>query len=473
MSKRQSPVIERVRSAFLHSLRYECLVDGNRPVLLGVSGGPDSMFLLEMFRREGLPFIVGLFDHGLREESGEEAEFVRNHCEKAGIPFYMGFGNVRKLSEAEHFSLEAAARKMRYGFLFQTADATGAQAIATAHHADDQAETVLLHLLRGSGPDGLSGMLPRTFLRDFSDEIPLIRPLLKITREDILSFLDEGNVPYRIDRSNYDTAYTRSRIRHELLPLLREKFNPGITETLGETAELAALDRDYWHQLTKETFDLCSCGHLRLDRQKFGEIHPALQSRLIRKIGTDQGVPSEKLGFDAVTECLERIRTDAENDSFSLAGEIRVRLRSDVILFGDGSEAYPQMDTDCWTAEILSVEQAELPEKLAQVRRDPFLALLDSAKIAGKACFSRPETGDRMLPYGMSGEKKVSDIFVDTKTPQEYRKNYAVLRDDEGIIWIPGFRIADRVAVTKETREAFLYHITFRDTEDRYGIHNY
>lgn len=216
-------------------------------VLCAVSGGVDSMALLHLLwrwsQREGFSLTAATFDHGLRETAAEDMDFVCNWCRERDIPVRTGRGDVPARVRETGETTEEAARFLRYAFLEDCAGALGADWIATAHQAEDNAETVLLHLLRGSGLRGLGGIPPRRG--------KLIRPLLEITRQELTAYARDNGVPWREDESNSDTAYTRNFIRHQVMPLLQER-NPNLVPTLGRTAESLRLDEECLSGLARE-----------------------------------------------------------------------------------------------------------------------------------------------------------------------------------------------------------------------------
>ncbi|HKK00663.1 MAG TPA: tRNA lysidine(34) synthetase TilS, partial [Desulfuromonadales bacterium] len=229
-----------MHDAFCQILRKQCLLAPHERVLVAVSGGVDSVVLLHLFASCAARFPLTVFaahlDHGLRPESGTDADFVRALCERLEIPLV-----IERVEAAETLragdGLEAVARDLRRDFLRRTAARLGCGAIALGHHRDDQAETVLMRLLRGSGPTGLAAMRPR---RDL-----FVRPLLAWPRSRLRSYLEEHDLPHVEDSSNADPLYTRNRLRHEVLPLLRT-FNPALDDHLAQLAGQFCVEEAYW-----------------------------------------------------------------------------------------------------------------------------------------------------------------------------------------------------------------------------------
>jgi tRNA(Ile)-lysidine synthase len=215
-------------------LRKKCQLHPSAPTLVGVSGGPDSLCLWDVLHRLGYPTIVAHYNHGLRPEAEEEAESVRQAAATAGVPFVFEQAKIAEIAERESLSLEEAARTARYSFLFSQAQRLGAQAVAVAHTADDQVETVLMHLLRGAGLSGLGGMSYRAIPNPWSQKIPLIRPLLDIWRPEVLVYCAEHALQPAYDATNLDQAYFRNRLRFDLIPSL-EQYNPAARRLIWQT----------------------------------------------------------------------------------------------------------------------------------------------------------------------------------------------------------------------------------------------
>ncbi|MCK4800765.1 MAG: tRNA lysidine(34) synthetase TilS, partial [Anaerolineales bacterium] len=255
------------------------------PLLVGVSGGPDSLALLHVAAGLNLsPFAV-YFNHMLREDTPQEEVFVRDFAQSLGVPFRKGAGNVRLYADEQGLSIEEAARILRYKFLFQTAADISAGAVVVAHHADDQVETILMNLLRGTGMRGMLGMQVVSLPNQWSDSIPLVRPFLGIEKNHILDYVNEHKLNPLIDPTNAELIYQRNRIRHELIPLL-EKLTPGFRQRLLQTAEILSKDEQVLEKMTEITWKSCledqSDHQLQLNREVLREISPSIQRRLIR-----------------------------------------------------------------------------------------------------------------------------------------------------------------------------------------------
>ena len=202
------------------TLERDCQILPDKQILVGVSGGADSLCLLDILIRLGYPVLVAHFNHLLRPEASDDARAVEGIADMLKVPLVLGEGSANDYAQEHNLSIEESARNLRYRFLFKRAEIHDAKAVAVAHNADDQVETVLMHLLRGAGLDGLTGMPYRALPNPWSETIPLVRPLLGIWRTEIETYCTERELNPVIDRSNIDTTFFRNRLRHELIPEL-------------------------------------------------------------------------------------------------------------------------------------------------------------------------------------------------------------------------------------------------------------
>ena len=271
-------------------LERDCCLDQSRPVLVGVSGGADSLCLMDSLHQLQFKIIVAHFDHGLRTSSQKEAALLARDIQKIGVPFFSTRANVRDFARENTQSIEEAARNLRYQFLFDVAEKQEAQAVFVGHNADDQVETVLLHLLQGSGLTGLRGMLVRSLPNPWSKRIPLMRPLLGFWRVEILSYLDQRGLQPFVDESNTDCQYLRNRIRQDLVPML-ETLEPGVRQRIHRTAEILTGEDQMFEALTDRAWVECAfeIGEHGVSVNRPALLHQplALRRRLIRRtLGT-------------------------------------------------------------------------------------------------------------------------------------------------------------------------------------------
>ncbi|MDX1438165.1 MAG: tRNA lysidine(34) synthetase TilS, partial [Anaerolineales bacterium] len=275
-----------LQSEVLRSLMDDAGLSLDQLILVGISGGPDSLCLFDLMADAGWNIAAAHLDHSLRPGSAHEARVVREWVEARSIPFYSETRDVRAHAGQNKLSLEEAARDLRYAYLFELAGSVGAAAVAVGHHADDQVETVLMHFLRGSGLRGLRGMQATGYLAQYSPRIPLVRPLLNVWRSQILAYCREKAFVPIEDETNLDPSMMRNRIRLELVPEL-ESYNPRIREIISRSAKVFAGNEQLLDEYLQNTWDLAVAGAaeswIRFDAQKFADCSPPMQRLLVRK----------------------------------------------------------------------------------------------------------------------------------------------------------------------------------------------
>ena len=445
-------------------LEQACKLNKANPVLAAVSGGPDSLALLHVLHGLGYPLVCATFNHRLRPEAADEAAYVRQVAESLGVRFVTDSADVAAYAEAEGLSIEEAARTLRYRFLFRAAREAGAQAVATGHTADDQAETVLMHFLRGAGLAGLKGMAPRVVLPVFDavpagyKEIPLARPLLNWQRADTEAYCRENGLSPLCDPSNADTTYFRNRLRHELIPAL-ENYNPRIRQALvrtalalqGDEALLAEVIDAAWQKSVLEL----GAGFVAFDQAALENGSPALRRNLFKRAAFLLRPGLRDVDFAA----LERAATLQPVD---MTGGLR--------LFVEGAKIYlAAYEADLPSVEWPQVVNGELAgwelvvetvagENLfvqAREKSDPFIAWLDAGLMGDRLRVRAVHAGDRFQPLGMSGASvKLQDFFVNIKLPKRARSKWPLVCVGDEIAWVAGLRLAHPFRVTEKTKRA-------------------
>lgn len=462
-------------------LKDECGLVRDRPIIVGVSGGPDSLCLLDILRRAGYLVIVAHFDHQLRQESSEDARMVEKTALRLMLGCYFESADVRAHAEREKLSLEEAARNLRYQFLFRLARERDAQAVAVGHTADDQVETILMHFVRGSALSGLKGMSHRSIIKTFDPDIPVVRPLLNMWREETVVYCAANGLRPRYDSSNDSIDFQRNRIRHLLIPSL-ETYNPKFREAVhrmsqslkGDYGLLMELLETAWRETVMEadgksvTFDFD-----QLSRRSVG-----LQRNLV-KHAMQTLVP----GADITYSTLDRAVALINNPSRSAT---RVDLKSGLRMFRESNLVYictldaelpfniwPQLtgassmpvsvpgqlelaggwkfSCEKWGLPLLAREQAERNE-------DPFQVWLDAKNLTRPLKLRIRHPGDHFAPFGLEGHtQKLSDFFVNVKMPQRARENWPLLCSGDEIIWVPGHRPAHEHRLTETTRSVLYF----------------
>ncbi|WP_219834755.1 tRNA lysidine(34) synthetase TilS [Paenibacillus sp. R14(2021)] len=438
-------------------------------VVVAVSGGPDSMALLHLLHRlaptEALTLVAAHVNHGFRgEESAMEEESVRRFAEVLGIPYETVLLDMPAYIEETGMNSQAASRLKRYEFLHEVAHTYGAARIALAHHADDQAETVLMRIMRGTSPGGLAGI---AFSRS-EKNVELIRPLLRTYKADILRYCEERAVPYSVDSSNSRKHYFRNVVRLDILPYL-SAHNPQISQSLVRLAELAAAEDDWLAQETKAVFDrhvLPRREGCQLNRKALLGLHVALQRRLIKLILNYIGLETEPTSFESVeTIRLAAFESAATTWSFDAGSGVRFVREYDNLLFVRGSRGGMTSPSSGYAyvvaegTERLRLPEAEavltIEEMAASDARRPanrLEALFDGDLLDFPLTVRNRRPGDRMEVLGLNGTKKVQDMFVDDRIAPSRREVLPIIVDAHGnVVWIPGIRRSGLAQVKEST----------------------
>ena len=461
-------------------------------LVVAVSGGPDSLALLYALRRLraelGMELHGAHLDHGLRAgAAAADAHFVAETFRELGIEFTSEQTDVSSYRKRHKLSLEEAAREVRYTFLTRVASEAQADAVAVGHTSDDQAETVLMHIIRGSGLAGLRGMEPSSRRTVGDMELVLVRPLLGVSRADTREYCRALDLEPRRDESNQSLQPARNRIRLELLPTL-EEHNPAIRDALVRLSRSAAqaityLDdevEDVWPQAVREDRD-----HVALNKNVFGQLAPALQAHLLRRaIGFVKGDLREieqshvedmvrlmggpagrRLdlpgGVQFAVEYDKAFIAAAEIDLCplpSLDGESRLQVPGETLIHGWRITA-TALETSPNDAAPATIEERD-EKDTGEYGPGGLEVRLSDDLLSGPLHIRARRRGDRFQPLGMSGSKKLQDFMVDSKIPRRWRDRVPLVCSPRGIAWVVGWRAADWATVkegqTRQLRLRFL-----------------
>jgi tRNA(Ile)-lysidine synthase len=460
------------------TLLEQCGLDQAKPVLAGVSGGPDSLCLLDILHSAGYQVIVAHFNHQLRPEADLEEEAVSKRARSLGLSFISDSADVRAYAKAGSLSLEEAARMLRYRFLFTCAREHAAQAVAVGHTADDQVETVLMHFLRGAGLAGLKGMAYRTFLPAFDPEIPLIRPLLALWRTDTESYCHEHNLRPHMDASNADQAYFRNRLRHSLIPELKN-YNPRVKESLLRTAQ--ALQGDYLvlQEVVDKAWQVVVVGSgknwVAFDQPGLVKLSPGMQRNLIRRAAEALRSDSRDFGSAALERAANFAKVPAGKQIdfvnglylFKESGKIYLAAYEADLLFaewpqvekesglGDKQPRDKSQRLDLGNGWDLTAEYGNAVRDDWRLAADNWSAWLDAERLpAGKLVIRPRHAGDVFSPLGMDGQtEKVQDFYINAKIPRRARRHWPLVCAGDQVLWVVGYRIAHPFRITEKTQQ--------------------
>ncbi|MGE5398489.1 MAG: tRNA lysidine(34) synthetase TilS [Chitinophagales bacterium] len=423
-------------------------------VVVGVSGGPDSVallhFLLQLKKQGNYEVFAAHLNHGLREEALLDQELVEGLCRKWDVPFRMDKSNIKEIARTSGQSIEQVGREVRYRFLHQTAEEFGAVKIAVAHHRQDQAETLLMRLIQGTGPRGLQAMLPR--------RSQIIRPFLCLDRNEIDKYLKENHIDYRIDSSNFDKNYLRNRIRLDLLPLLEERFNPRIVDGLCRLADLAAEENLYWESEIEKVINQVANSNsstVNVNIDKLKSLHPVLGYRLIQKVLYKSG--AERLSHNDLDRVMKLTGTAASGRRVKVSGGLLVTRSFNNLEIGQ-PRTQPdfcyqlQIPGEVYVAEMSAVIKTRIVKEIQTPGKN--IVYLDWDQVQKPLYIRSRRTGDHLNPVGMTGSKKVKDILIEARVPASQRGGIGILASDSEIYWVVGIKLDGHALVTSRTTES-------------------
>ena len=428
-------------------------------VLVGVSGGADSIALLASLRKSGIKTVAACLDHGLREESADEVLFVRDYTQSIGAAFLTAKLNVKSFAKSQKLGIEEAARLLRYQQLFTLAEEIDSAAVAVAHHEDDQVETILMHFLRGSGSPGLRGMLPVDVSHAWNSDIPLIRPLLRVRRQEIIEFLTAEGIDWIEDQSNQDVSFYRNQLRHEVIPWL-EEIQPGFGSRILQTGQILQEEDRLLNKLVEDGMEMAlrenGAGWFCLDREAFQSVDLAIQRRMILALVQSLNPDLRDFDFRAVENVREFISEGGAGRRLSLPDNLECLAEYySVFLYVQDAvlplDQYPQWGPEAmkleWKKQNIRMENGwelriRVIEKEDHAVENNWQLQLQPGMEDMYGIRSR-QPGDKMRIEGMqTGNVKLKDLLINEKVPARYRAAYPVLTLNDELIWAPGLRKA-------------------------------
>ncbi len=469
-------------------LLSERLLAPGGAVVVGVSGGPDSMALLHLLLGLNekhdwhLKLHVAHLNHQLRgDEADKDAAFVQAAADSLSLSCTIETRGIAELAESESTGVEETGRRERYEFFERVCLLVGSKIVAVGHHADDNAETILHRILRGTGLRGLAG-IPRSRPLSPNSEVRLIRPLLRMTRLSLHSYLADAGIAYREDRTNASDEPMRNRIRNVILPQIEEIMNPQVRDALVRLGEQAHWVEEYLRETVQRTFESLIISRtdqvLVLNAGALSRKSRIVQTELIRLAYRSFGLGEQDLSFAHLVSALELVADPASGKQLQLPGgmtieklyhqlifslptdEPRERIASEITVHLPGQTLLPirRLQIDC---TVLSVGPEDIPRLRREGRR--MEEYVDFDAVHPPLVVRKRRAGERFFPLGAPGSKTLSDFLIDAKVDPKERERVAVLCDQLGPIWVIGQRIDDRVKLTALTKRAL--HLSARPLE--------
>ncbi|MFQ5962701.1 MAG: tRNA lysidine(34) synthetase TilS [Candidatus Scalinduaceae bacterium] len=482
--------MSQLEKQIVNVIRNYNLFSANDRLLLGVSGGPDSVALLSLVfnlnrtNNNCSELFIAHLNHLLRgEESEQDEQFVKYLSKRFKLPIIVERRDINEVARKQKLSLEEAARKERYKFLENAAQKVGANIIAVGHTADDNAETILHRIIRGAGILGLNGIRPKRKLTSFST-IDLVRPLLFSWRKDIIAYLKEMNLAYKIDSTNLEKDKFRSRIRVELIPLLEKNYNPCIKKSLVKLAEITTQNYDFLNSHTDSLFKKTSLNRQETDKvfkevildiPNLKKIPVILQQIIIRKAMVRLNIPLKKFGFKNYKNTLDLIKHKRKLISKDIKGYLNIRIDDNKLRLTNKKyhiEEKPVLEeVKLQVPGVTKLDEMKYKVKmeireikngfLEELKRSKtkYVEAVDFNKINIPLTVRMRRQGDKFWPLGSGGTKKLKNFFIDNKIPRMERNTVPIVTMNGQPIWVVGWRIDNRVKITKETKKLLIMKV--------------
>jgi tRNA(Ile)-lysidine synthase len=433
------------------------LINENDNIVIGVSGGPDSMALLysllEIKEEMNFNIFIAHVNHGVRgEDARADQVFVENKCKALNLIYYSREVDMDGYAKEHGISSEEAGRELRYEFFREILKKHGGGKIAVAHNKNDQAETLLLRILRGTGIDGLSGM-------DFASG-DIIRPLLNVSREEIEEYIFKESIETVLDKTNLVPIYSRNRVRLELIPYMMKNFNPNIVDALWRLSRTSNTDSRFLENITMENYNLVvkkeNNHSIILNGHLFNNLDICIRQRILRLAILKLEGSLQGLGEQNITSMIQLFQEFKTGKQLNLPRGILGRVSyNDLLIEKSHTNGIESYDYELHIGEN-KISDLGISIDLKIVRDIPKgylknIRYFDYDTIKGNLRIRNRKAGDKFMPFGMDGTKKIKDYFIDKKIPKEEREKIPLLTDDENIIWILGYATSEYYKVTEFT----------------------
>ncbi|MDR7855679.1 tRNA lysidine(34) synthetase TilS [Tissierella sp.] len=455
-----------MKEKVLSTINEYNLIKENENIVVGVSGGPDSMALLYVLMdiRTSINFnlLIAHVNHGVRGEDAKNDQlFVEDIAKELNIPYYAKDVNMIEYGKEKGISSEEAGRELRYGFFREILQALGGGKIAVAHNMNDQGETLLMRIMRGTGIDGLKGM-------EFINQ-DIIRPILGIDRKEIEEYIEKNGIRTVLDKTNLMPIYSRNKVRLELIPYIQDNFNPNIINTLWRMSKIAAIDSNFLESYSEKRFNIMVKNQdkhcIILNRDMFLSEDKSIQQRIIRisilKIndslhGISENQISSALNIFSMSETGKEVHMSNNIVAKTSYGDLIIERYKEKINNKYFYELKLSEINSCedigysFNLGVFSVDHNFVMDK------NKFTRYFDFDKILGKIAVRSRLNGDKFTPFGMAGTKKLKDYFIDEKVPKELRDSIPIIVDEENILWLVGYRTNENYKLTKDTKNVLV-----------------
>ncbi len=443
------------------------LIEAGDSLVVGVSGGHDSMslmYILNDLKEEfGYELLIAHVDHGVRGDlARRDMDFVEGQARELGLKFYARQVDMDGYAREHNISSEEAGRILRYGFFREILKEEGQGKIVVGHNRNDQAETLIMRFIRGTGIDGLKGM-------DYEYK-DIIRPILNIKREEIESYIREQEIPVVIDHTNLENIYTRNKVRLDLIPYIEKEFNPNFINVLWTLSKNASKDAEFLEEYTVEAYQrnliFSDSKRVELEIEGIKSENIAISQRILRLalenlLGSLQG-----FGEIHIADIIELLVSAKTGKRIDLPNDIGVSIDYGRLIISKGEERLKIPEKFSYELKLgankleeiglnLRLETLDLKD-YSQEEVRPNIKVFDYEKLKGKLYIRNRRPGDRFRPLGMKGSKKIKDYFIDEKISRQERDQLPLLVDEENIIWVLENRISDAYKIGKDTKKLLL-----------------
>lgn len=430
-------------------------------IVIGVSGGPDSITLLDILVKLREDFNLTLFvvhiNHSLREEADFEEEYVRKFAKKRNIEFFSKKVDINKIVEKTKKSTEEVARNIRYEFFNEILAKVRANKIAVAHNLNDSVETVLLNLIRGCGIDGLVGIQ--------KENGNIIRPLIECERVEIENYIKENNLVAMKDKTNLETIYTRNKVRNELIPYLKE-FNPEIIKSIYKTSKILGQTRKLLKNIIEEKYKEIKVEDkdLILDKTKFLGLDLGLKQEVLRRAILDYNGNLMNIGMDTINNAISIISESSSGAIIKISENVKIKISYNKLIFFKekeetkfcyelnipGTTYIPEINKKITTT---IVDASTVPEKYSDKNK----CFFDIEKTGKKLYVRNKQIGDSISLSGMEGKKSIKKFFSDLKVDSDIRDKIPLIASEDDILWVVGFRTNKKYLKDKYTKEVIIF----------------